>query len=109
MLQGILAVAGMGFLTQSLAGRSLVVRDVIEGVFTFKGTTGAVLLVLSSFVMFFALTFSKLSEYVPVSTGAAYFFTVLYAVTLQGERVTIPIVLGMVMIVGGIAIISSQK
>lgn len=108
-LQGILAVGGMGLLNQSLGGRTLEYFDVMQGVFTVKGILGAIMLLLSSFVMFFILTFARLSEYVPISTAAVYFITIIYAVVFQGERVSVSIILGMVMIIGGIAIIGSNK
>ena len=108
-LQSALTVGGMGLLTLSLNGRPLEVKSLLEGIFTFQGMAG-VLMLLGSFVTTsIVLTFAKLSVFVPLNTGIVFLFTILFAMIVQHEKIDLPVVIGMVFIVIGISIASAFR
>jgi drug/metabolite transporter (DMT)-like permease len=109
LLQSVLTVVGMGLLTIALGGRGLSFRELFSAVGTLPGIMGLVLLFGSFVVTSIILTFARLSVYVPLSTSMVFLVTLLYAVLFQGEKVSLPITLGMVLIVMGIALVSGNR
>ena len=108
-LQSALTVGGMGLLTIALGGRPLEFRALYEGIFTLPGISGIVLLFGSFITTSVVLTFAKLSIFVPLNTGIVFLFTVLFASVVQHERINLPILIGMSLIVAGIAIVSMYR
>jgi len=109
VLQSALTVGGMGMLTLALGGRSLELRTLLEGVTTSYGITGILMLFGSFITTSVILTFARLSIFVPLNTGIVFLFTVLFSVLVQNEKVNIPVVLGMALIVIGVSIVSAFR
>lgn len=104
-----LTVGGMGLLTIALGGREITFRTLLDGLLTLPGITGVVLLFGSFLTTAAVLSFARLSLFIPLNTGLVFLFTLLFAVFVQHEKINVPILLGMVLIVSGIAIISGQR
>ena len=108
-LQSALTVGGMGLLTIALGGRPMEFKALLEGVFTLQGIAGIVVLFGSFITTSIILSFARLSIFVPLNTGIVFLFTVLFAALVQDEKINVPILVGMSLIVAGIAIVSVYR
>ena len=104
-----LTVGGMGLLTIALGGRAITFKTLLDGLLTLPGFIGVVLLFGSFLTTTAVLSFAKLSVFVPLNTGLVFLFTLMFAVIINDEKVNLPILIGMALIVSGIAIISAQR
>ncbi len=109
LLQSLFTVSGMGLLTVALGGKGLVPRELLAAITSLHGILGLVLLFGSFVVTSMILTFARLSVFVPLNTGMVFLVTLLYAVLFQAEKLSLPIMLGMVLIVMGIALVSGSR
>ncbi len=109
LLQSLLAVVGMGMLTEALGGKNIAPRELIAAIFSIPGIVGVALLFCSFVVTSMILTFTKLHVFVPLNTGMVFLITLLYALMVQGEKINVSIVLAMVLIVVGVALASGQR
>ena len=105
----VLTVLGMGLLTIALGGRDITIKTLAEGLWSVPGVTAIVLLFGSFLTTTAILSFAKLSVFVPLNTGLVFICTLLFAVFVNNEKINIPIILGMALIFGGIAVISAQR
>lgn len=107
-LQALLGVAGMAMLTNALGGKPTSVLQIAYALVSPSGIGGIALMLAAGVVMFIIFTYARLSAFVPISTAAAYLFTVLVSVLYYGEKLSLSLVLGMAMILGGIVIVSKS-
>lgn len=107
-LQALLGVGGMALLANALGGKTASAMQIVYALASPLGIAGVALMLASGVVMFTIFTYARLSAYVPISTAAAFLFTVLVAVLYHGEKLSLSLVLGMAMILGGIVIISKS-
>lgn len=108
-LQSILSVGGIMMIARVLHGKASDIRTIIAAASSIEGLVGVVLLFSSFVVMSFILSFAKSSIYIPVSTAIVFLTTILFAVVLGSERVTLVTALGMVLIVAGVALIAGNR
>lgn len=109
ILQSALAVSGTGLMTMAMHGRMTGPSSLLAGALTPQGLIGMALLLSSFIVMAVILTFAKLSVYIPLNTAISFLLTVVFATLLEQERITIPMVLGMLLIVIGTALVASGQ
>ena len=108
-LQSAFTVGGMGLLTLALGGREMGMRTLFEGIITWQGLAGIVLLFGSFLTTSAVLSFARLSVFVPLNTGIVFLFTIIFAVLVQDERVNLPMLAGMTLIVIGVAVVSANR
>lgn len=109
ILQSALAVGGTGLMTMAMHGRMTGPTSLIEGALTPQGLLGMVLLLTSFVVMAVILTFAKLSVYIPLNTAITFLFTVMFATVVEHERISLPMMLGMLLIVLGATLLVSGQ
>ncbi|MCO6465149.1 MAG: hypothetical protein J5I53_00900 [Bradyrhizobiaceae bacterium] len=109
LLQSICTVVGMGLINSALHGRPLTVRHMSTAIATIEGIAGIVLLLGSFVLTSVILTFAKVSVFVPLSTGLVFITTIVYATLVQSERISLPMALGMTLILAGIALVVKQQ
>lgn len=109
ILQSAVAVSGTGLMTMAMHGRPNTASDLIAGAFTPQGLFGMALLLSSFVVMAIILTFARLSVYIPLSTAITFLFTVVFATLVEHERVNMPMMFGMVLIVIGVTLVASGQ
>lgn len=109
ILQSAFAVGGTGLMTMAMHGRMTGPTSLIEGALTPQGLLGMVLLLSSFVVMAVILTFAKMSVYVPLNTGIAFLFTIIFAAVVEHERINIPMIIGMVLILSGVAVLANYR
>ncbi|MBI2794147.1 MAG: hypothetical protein HYX66_05795 [Ignavibacteria bacterium] len=107
-LQALLGVGGMAMLTNALGGKATSAMQIVYALASPFGIAGIALMLTAGVVMFIIFTYAKLSAFVPISTAAAFLFTVLVSVLYQGEKLSLSLVLGMAMILGGIVVVSKS-
>lgn len=109
ILQSALAVSGTGLMTMAMHGRMSGPSSLLAGALTPQGLIGMALLLSSFIVMAVILTFAKLSVYIPLNTAITFLFTALFATIVEHERVNMPIVFGMILIVIGATLVASGQ
>jgi len=108
-LQSALTVGGMGLLTVALGGRAIEFRSLFEGMISPFGMMGVAVLFTSFITTIVILSFAKLSIFVPLNTGIVFLFTVLFALIVQNERINVPVLFGMALIVIGVSVVSAFR
>jgi multidrug transporter EmrE-like cation transporter len=108
-LQSVLTVGGLGLLGMAMGGREFSVRMFFDGLFSIHGVGGVVCLVASFIVTSVVLSFARLSIFIPLNTGLVFLFTVLFTLLFHDEGVSLPVILGMSLIIAGIAIVSVYR
>lgn len=109
IVQALFGVSGTALLTHTLHGKGISVASLTEHAMTWQGIAGVLLMFASFLTMGYILSFAKLSAYIPVSTALTFLFTVLVTVTVMHESVTLPIVVGMILITIGIIVVSMGR
>lgn len=107
--QAILAVGGIAMLTRTLHGKTLGIREIFLGLTTYEGLLGLLLLFASFIIMSVILSFAKMAIYIPISTALTFVFTVILALVLGEDKISIPLVVGMMFIVLGVGLVSWAK
>lgn len=108
-VQAMLGVGGIAMLTRALHGKPMELRVMTLALFTIEGGIGALLLFASFLVMSAILSFAKMAVYIPVNTAVTFLLTVVISIALGHERISVALVLGMVLIVAGVAIITGNR
>jgi len=108
LLQSLLTVFGMGLLNLALDGKTINVRELATALMTIQGMVGMLLLFGSFVLTSVILSFARLGVFIPLNTGLVFLATVLWGVLIQQEKISIPMMLGMVLIVMGVALVSAQ-
>ncbi len=109
ILQSALTVGGMGLINLAVDGKPLSLKPLMEAMATWQGISGVVLLIGSFLATTAVLSFARLAVFIPLSTGLVFLFTVLFAVLVQDERMNIPMLFGMALIVVGIGIVAQYR
>ena len=104
-VQSLLGVGGIAMLTRALHGRPMDLRTILAAALTVEGAIGALLLLLSFVVMSFILSFAKMNVYIPVNTGLTFLFTIVLTLVMDDARISMPMIIGMVLILAGISIV----
>ena len=109
ILQSALTVGGMGLINLAVDGKPLSIKPLMEAMLTWQGLAGVVLLIGSFLTTTAVLSFARMAVFIPLNTGLVFLFTVLFAVFLQDERMSIPMMFGMALIVVGIGIVAQYR
>ena len=109
ILQSVLTVGGMGLINLAVDGKPLSLKPLLSGMLSWQGGLGVLLLIGSFFTTTAVLSFARLSVFIPLNTGLVFLFTVLFAVILQDERLSVPMLFGMALIVVGIGIVAQYR
>ena len=109
LLQSLFTVCGMGLLNMALDGKTISVRELATALATMQGVAGMLLLFGSFVLTSVILSFARLGVFIPLNTGLVFLATVLWGVLFQQEKLSMPMMLGMVLIVMGVALVSAQS
>jgi len=109
VLQSICTVLGMGLMHSVLDGRNASAKEMAVALWSVNGLAGIVLLLASFVLTTMALTFTRVSVFVPLSTGVVFLITLVYAAIAHGEKVSLSMTIGMALIVAGIWVVTSQQ
>ncbi len=104
-LQSALGVGGIAMLTRALHGRPMEFRTMMSAALTPEAVIGAILLLGSFLVMSLILSFARMSVYIPVNTGLTFLLTVVLTLVTDDARLSMPMIVGMVLILVGISIV----
>ena len=109
VLQSGLSVGGITVLHGLLHDRGLTPPEMVGAFISIRGLLGVVLLVLAFLVMSYMLTDMKVSVFVPLNTATTFLTTTVAGLLIASERPSIRIIAGMVLVVTGIAVITSPR
>lgn len=109
ILQSALTVGGMGLINLAVDGKPLSIKPLMEAMLTWQGLVGVALLIGSFLTTTAVLSFARMAVFIPLNTGLVFLFTVLFAVLVQDERMSIPMMFGMALIVVGIGIVAQYR
>lgn len=93
----------------ALDGKTISVRELATALATMQGVAGMLLLFGSFVLTSVILSFARLGVFIPLNTGLVFLATVLWGVLFQQEKLSMPMMLGMVLIVMGVALVSAQS
>ncbi|MBU3678681.1 MAG: hypothetical protein FGM32_03630 [Candidatus Kapabacteria bacterium] len=108
-VQSALAVGGIGMLHSVLDGKPQSVIDTLQTLVCFRGIAGSGLLLLGFVVMSYMLTLTKASVFIPLNTATTFILTVAIGLISQSERLSAPLIVGMMLVLSGIALIATQR
>ncbi len=106
LLQSILGVAGITFLTRALHGKAFEFRTILSAVGTGDVIIGSSLLLGSFLVMAIILSFARMHVYVPLNTAITFLVTILASIFIQHEKISGEELLGMVFVVLGVFLVA---
>ena len=106
ILQSVLTVGGMGLVNMAVDGKQL---SLLEAFATWQGVVGVLMLLGSFFATTAILSFARLAVFIPLNTGMVFLFTVVFAIVFQDERLSIPLMFGMALIVIGIGVVANYR
>jgi len=109
LLQSGLTVGGMGLINLAVEGKPLAWKALLDAMLTWQGLLGVALLIGSFLTTTAVLSFARLAVFIPLNTGLVFLFTVLFAVLVHSERMSIPMLFGMALIVVGIGIVAQYR
>ena len=109
VLQSALAVGGMALLTHALHGVPLEVRALSTAFLSLWALAGVAALAASFVVLSIILSFASWSTFIPISTACTFVCTICLSMIIQTEAVSIRTVIGMVLIIVGVAVIASKR
>ena len=109
ILQSVLTVGGMGLVNMAVDGKQLSLKPLLEAFATWQGVVGVLMLLGSFFATTAILSFARLAVFIPLNTGMVFLFTVVFAIVFQDERLSIPLMFGMALIVIGIGVVANYR
>lgn len=109
VLQSALSVGGITVLHELLHNRALSATEMTGAFVSLRGVMGVVLLVLAFIVMSYMLTDMKVAVFVPLNTATTFMTTTVAGLLLRTEKPSLRLIAGMVLVVSGIAVITSQR
>ena len=120
MQQGIVMLACAGYALFNVAGAALIktelphhhfvtALDYLRFLLTGRVIAGFSIILLSALIMFKALSLGQFSYVIPIATGINFALTVLVGVWLFHDRLTLTSWLGLLMILGGIMVMSFKR
>lgn len=108
-VQSALSVGGITLLHHVLEGRGQNVTELVMSMMSLRGIAGAMLLFGAFAVMSYMLTFVKASVFIPMNTATTFLLTVVVGFLLSTEKPSWHIILGMMLVLSGIAVIAGQR
>ncbi|MBU3699830.1 MAG: hypothetical protein FGM33_07455 [Candidatus Kapabacteria bacterium] len=108
-VQSALSVGGITLLHNVLDGRGQHAMEAISSLLTIRGLAGTVLLFSAFAVMSYMLTFMKATVFIPMNTATTFLLTVLIGLFTSSERPSLRLILGMALVLTGIAVIATQR
>ncbi|MEY3385934.1 MAG: hypothetical protein RIR53_745 [Bacteroidota bacterium] len=108
-VQSALSVGGITLLHGVLDGRGGNLVELLPSLLSMRGISGALLLLAAFAVMSYMLTFMRASVFIPMNTATTFLLTVLIGLVTTAERPSLRLVLGMVLVLSGIAVIATQR
>lgn len=108
-LQCLLSVGGMTLLTVALHGKALSPQGILVALKTWHGSLGCLALFASFVVMGTLLAETRLSVYVPLTTGLTFLFTALFSVVVLQEKLGWHHWVGMSFILVGVILASLRR
>lgn len=109
VVQSALAVSGMALLTHALHGVPLEFRAMTSAFISWWALTGVAALAASFVVLSIILSFASWSTFIPISTACTFACTIGLSLLLQTEAVGMRTVIGMALIIAGVAVIASKR
>lgn len=109
VVQSALAVGGMALLTHALHGVPLEFRAMVSAFISWWALTGVAALAASFVVLSIILSFASWSTFIPISTACTFACTIGLSLILRTEAVGMRMVIGMVLIIAGVAVIASKR
>lgn len=107
--QSALSVGGISLLHAVLDGKNQALLQTATALLSLRGMAGSLLLFAGFLVMSHMLTLTRVSVFVPLNTATTFLLTIGMGLVLRTERPSIIMVLGMVLVLSGIALITAQK
>lgn len=108
-LQSALSVGGIEMLHTVLNGKQLSITDTLLALVSLRGIAGSGLLLCGFVVMSHMLTISKASVFIPLNTATTFVLTVAIGLLSQTERPSVALIVGMTLVLSGIAVIATQR
>ncbi|MFM8771300.1 MAG: hypothetical protein ACKOE4_04670 [Candidatus Kapaibacterium sp.] len=108
-LQSALSVGGIGVLHSVLDGKQQPIFDTLLSLASFRGIAGSGLLLLGFVVMSHMLTLTKASVFIPLNTATTFILTIAVGLISQSERPSVTLIIGMTLVLSGIAVIATQR
>lgn len=108
-VQSVLSVGGITLLHNALDGKGQHAIDAILSLLSVRGFAGVVLLLTAFAVMSYMLTFMRATVFIPMNTATTFLLTVVIGLFTATERPSLQIILGMVLVLSGIAVIATQR
>lgn len=107
-VQSALSVGGIGLLHTVLEGKQSIL-DTLLTLASLRGIAGSGLLLLGFVVMSHMLTMTKASVFIPLNTATTFILTVAIGLISQSERPSVALIIGMTLVLSGIAVIATQR
>lgn len=108
-IQSALAVGGMALLTHALHGVPLEVRAMATAFISWWALAGIVSLAASFIVLSMILSFAPWTSFVPLSTACSFACTIGVSLVVGTSMLNLRTIVGMVLIVAGVAVIATQQ
>jgi multidrug transporter EmrE-like cation transporter len=108
-VQCLLSVGGMGLLTKALHGSSFSAEHVLAALRTWYGAAGCLALFGSFVVMGALLAETRLSVYVPITTGMTFLLTAILSFFMLNERPDWQQWIGMIAILCGVILVATRR
>ena len=109
VVQSALAVGGMALLTHALHGVPLEMRALATAFVSWWAFAGVVALAASFIVLSMILSFAPWTTFIPVSTACSFACTIGISLVTGTSMLSLRTVLGMLLIVAGVAVIATQN
>jgi len=109
VVQSALAVGGMALLTHALHGVPLEMRALATAFVSWWALAEVVALAASFIVLSMILSFAPWTTFIPVSTACSFACTIGISLVTGTSMLSLRTVLGMLLIVAGVAVIATQN
>lgn len=108
-VQSALSVGGISILHSVLHGKQQPMIDTLLSLANLRGIAGSGLLLLAFVVVSHMLTLTKASVFIPLNTATTFILTVAIGLISQSERPSVALIVGMMLVLSGIAVIATQR
>lgn len=108
-VQSALSVGGISILHSVLHGTGQTLMATMLSLVSLRGLAGSLMLFLGFLVMSHMLSLTKVSVFVPLNTATTFLLTVAIGIVAGSERPSLTLVVGMGLVLSGIALITAQR
>lgn len=108
-IQSALSVGGISVLHSVLHGKEQGVASTALSLLSLRGVSGSLMLFLGFLVMSHMLSLTKVSVFIPLNTATTFLLTVGFGIIAGTERPSLTLVIGMGLVLSGIALITAQR